>query len=93
MGQGTPSGPLLFALSLGLSSLLLVCSLELRTPEFELLGLPENPGALSWAKQVTMFPSCLENLQGDVCSMKGVGLIRVWKLHFTSGSRRVFVRI
>ena len=39
-----------------------------------------------------MFPSCLESLQSDVCSMKGVGLIQVWKLHFTSGSRRVFVR-
>lgn len=39
-----------------------------------------------------MTPSCLENLQGDVSSMKGVGLIQVWNLRFNGGARRGFVR-
>lgn len=39
-----------------------------------------------------MTPSCLENLQGDVSSMKGVGLIQVWNLRFKGGDRRGFVR-
>ena len=35
--------------------------------------------------------SCLENFQGVVVPLKGVGLIQVWKRRFTDGSSgRVF---
>lgn len=94
MGVGRGAPPVLFLLLQAWDRAAWFSGVWLRAedPELALLGQTEKPGELSWTKYVTVSPSCLENVQGDVSSMKGVGWIQVWNLRFTGGARRVFVR-